>query len=92
MILFCTLECSASQLKSFSIASWQYFSKRNMVTGNRQSFIYTLDTSPPSLLFEPCRGLTNEVAAHFFSSNIVAVRVSLSRGYIIASRLLQLLL
>ena len=28
--------------------------------------------SPLLLLFKPCRGLTNEVAAQFFSSNIVA--------------------
>ena len=27
-ILFCTPECSANQVKSFCIASWQYFSKR----------------------------------------------------------------
>ena len=44
------------------------FSKRNIATVDRRSFTYTLCTSPPSLLFKPCRGLTNEVAAHFFSS------------------------
>ena len=31
-----------------------------MVTVNRQSLTYTLGTSPPSLLFESCQGLTND--------------------------------
>ena len=64
--LFCTPECSASQLKSFFIASLQFFSKRNMVTVNRQSLTYVLGTSPPSLLFESCQGLTDAVTAHLF--------------------------
>ena len=38
-----------------------------MVTVNRQSYLYTGYFSP-LLLFVPCHGLTNEVAAHFFSS------------------------
>ena len=32
-------------------------------------YTYTLGTYPSSLLFEPCRGLTNQVAARFLSSN-----------------------
>ena len=43
---------------------------------NRQCLTYTLGTSPLSLLFQPCRGLTNKVAAHFFISNIVAACLS----------------
>ena len=43
-------ECSIKQLKSFFTAS---FSKQNMVTVNRQSLMYTLGTSPLSLLFQP---------------------------------------
>ena len=48
MILFCMPECSANQLKSFSIALWQYFWKWNMVTV-KQSFTHTLGTSLPLL-------------------------------------------
>ena len=64
--LFCTPEYSDSQLKSFFIASKQFFLKRNMVTVNRQSFPYILVTSPSSLLFDPRRGLTDADTAHLF--------------------------
>ena len=40
-----------------------------MATVNRQFLPrHCMDTSLPSLLFKLCRRLTNEVAAHFFSS------------------------
>ena len=51
-----------------------------MVTVNRQSLIYVLAISLPSLLFEPCRDLTDAVTTHLFSSNIVAVYSSGVRG------------
>ena len=70
-ILFCTPECNTNQVKSFSIASWQQFLKRTMVTVSRYGVTSTLGISLPLLLFKPCRGLTNEVAAQFFS-NIIA--------------------
>ena len=35
VIIFCMPECSANQVKSFSIALWQYFSKQTMVTVSR---------------------------------------------------------
>ena len=41
-----------------------------MVTLYRQSFTYTLCTSPLLLLFEPCQSLTNKVVVHILSSNI----------------------
>ena len=67
VILFCMPECSANQVKSFSIALWQYFSKWS-VSRLLISLTSTLGTSPPSLLFKLCHGFTTEVAAQFFSS------------------------
>ena len=48
VILFCTLECSANQVKSFSIASWQCVSKWTIVSVKASTF----GTSLPSLLFK----------------------------------------
>ena len=41
-----------------------FFLKRNMVTVNMQSPIKILGTTPPSLLFEPCRNLTDTFTGH----------------------------
>ena len=82
-IIFCMTECSTKQLKSFTAL----FSKQNMLMVNRQSLMYRLGTSPLLLLFQPCRGITNKVAAHIsLVIIIIAVWVSLSNAYIFASR------
>ena len=82
---------SANQLNWVFLhtALWQYFSKRNTVdlTVNRWSLTHWV-LHCCCCLNRASWGFINEVAAHFFSSNIVAVP---SRGYIIVSRLLQLL-
>ena len=64
-----------------------------MLTVNRQSLrTHWVRLHRHCMLFEPCHGLTNKVAAHFFTraGDIVAVRVQLLCGYVIASQVLQL--
>ena len=82
MWVLCTSECSANQLNYFSIASWQYFSKRSMVTVNRQSLTYTLNTSPPLLLFEVREKHGNKARPIVTQVNTVAKLAILTLRYL----------
>ena len=66
-ILFCAPNVALTNRKAPLHSFLLIFFKAEHGTVNRQSYLI-LDTSPPSLVFEPCRGLTKEVATHFFSS------------------------
>ena len=60
------------------------FQKWNIITVNRRCLIYTPGTSSLTVLFEPCRDLTDIVTAHFFP---VTVWVSQSHRYVNSTQL-----